>query len=614
MSKPRSSGPRRSTGSAISVASFDDEAAELEHFEESGAASVASTGASASTTTTKAKAKGKATGMYTKCNVCESTDMAAGMKQCKQHNRTVRNIFASLEGDDEGTQTFTEMRDTAPDLPPSQFASTVKEHEEKFPAPGRGKKRTNTKEQTAALVTKHRRTTGVRSGTRCLKMHEEQWLHHRVEIQRYPRPEAQSMWDRVKQSIDHKLCDQGGPMHSKHRQPMPTEDYEDFFRDIGLDTELEVKDKKPQTLSSEEQLAAMQDETMATGNISHTHSFFETQGASSASAFLLAGIAGVGGAIGATDSNENVFGKKIEQAKQAEKEKEKEKECTAKSKKKKVDLEGLQARATEKLTIVKQKNATKLVQAAKAHVYALEKTKNENGELRVGDLAGAVPGLERSMESMKFRFVLVEHLKADAAVPSADALKAAMTLPKMLNDLDALIAEVPSIDEADTAMSLDVMLKVGEHITDELAGDLLFSSFLKASGYKQQVAAPSSQVCLVKGFRTGLQKIREHHVRSEVLRNLLRDRVKHGKPLPFEADELEQVQSLSFLEGVGQYGLAMLTSTEEEIKAIDDQVKLVMDLITQLIDYAKKRCRRGCGVGQTPRRKGEEPARDRKEG
>ena len=169
MSKPRSSGPRRSTGSAISVASFDDEAAELEHFEESGAASVASTGASASTTTTKAKAKGKAMGMYTKCNVCESTDMAAGMKQCKQHNRTVRNIFASLEGDDEGTQTFTEMRDTAPDHPPSQFASTVKEHEEKFPAPGRGKKRTNTKSHTASIIQTHRKTSRVKSVTRFIK-------------------------------------------------------------------------------------------------------------------------------------------------------------------------------------------------------------------------------------------------------------------------------------------------------------------------------------------------------------------------------------------------------------------------------------------------------------
>ena len=564
----------------MSVASLDDEAAELEQLAAgSSAVSVeSSAGTAPSLRTPKAKAKSRALGMYANCNVCESTDMAPGMKQCKLHNRTVRNILASLEGDEEATKGFTQMRDAAPQHPPSQFASTVKEHEEKYPAPGRGKKRVNNKEQTAAVVQKHRKTTGVMSGTRCIKMHEEQWMHHRVELQRYPRAEAQALWDRVKQSIDQKFCDQGGPMHSKHRQPMPKEDYDDFYRDIGLDTELVVRDKKPQTVTGEQQLAEMQDEAMATGNISHTHSFFETQGASSASAFLLAGVGALGGPAGATDSNENVFAKKLEKAMQAEKDK--EKEDTPKLKKKKVDLEALQARATEKFTVHLQKSATKLEQAAKAQADALEKAKNESGELRVGCHAGAVPGLERSMETMKSRFVLVEHLKANAEVPKKEVMETTMPLPKMLNDLDALIAVVPS-DEADTPMTKEVMVKVGEAFTDELAADLLFSSFLKASGFKQQAAS-------AKGFRTGLQKIRDHQARSEVLRDLLRGRVKSGKPLPFEAEDVERVQNLSFLEIVEHYGLAMQTTTEEEIKCIDDEVKVVLDLTTQLVDYAKK--------------------------
>ena len=85
-----------------------------------------------------------------------------------------------------------------------------------------------------------------------------------------------------------------------------------------------------------------------------------------------------------------------------------------------------------------------------------------------------------------------------------------------------------------------------------------------------------------------MQKIRDHQARSEVLRDLLRGRVKSGKPLPFEAEDVERVQNLSFLEIVEHYGLAMQTTTEEQIKCIDDEVKVVLDLTTQLVDYAKK--------------------------
>ena len=44
----------------------------------------------------------KAQGIYKNCNVCGSTDMAKGMKQCKLHNKTVWTIVTSLDAKDKG--------------------------------------------------------------------------------------------------------------------------------------------------------------------------------------------------------------------------------------------------------------------------------------------------------------------------------------------------------------------------------------------------------------------------------------------------------------------------------------------------------------------------------
>lgn len=56
-------------------------------------------------------------------------------------------------------------------------------------------------------------------------MHEEEWMHYRCEIQRYPRPEAKSLWGRIKADIPDAETDAGGPAHSRHRQRMPTEEF-----------------------------------------------------------------------------------------------------------------------------------------------------------------------------------------------------------------------------------------------------------------------------------------------------------------------------------------------------------------------------------------------------
>ena len=74
---------------------------------------------------------------YENCNVCMDTDMAKGMKQCKKHNKVVRAIDDTLRSGDLINNTnkrkqFQDLRDNAPDYPPSQFSTTVLEFEEKF--------------------------------------------------------------------------------------------------------------------------------------------------------------------------------------------------------------------------------------------------------------------------------------------------------------------------------------------------------------------------------------------------------------------------------------------------------------------------------------------------
>ena len=81
----------------------------------------------------------KAQGIYKNCNVCRSTDMAKGMKQCKLHNKSVRSIVASLDAKDKqdggkARKEFEECRDRAPEHPPSEFSAAVFDIEEKIQA------------------------------------------------------------------------------------------------------------------------------------------------------------------------------------------------------------------------------------------------------------------------------------------------------------------------------------------------------------------------------------------------------------------------------------------------------------------------------------------------
>ena len=187
--------------------------------------------------------------------------MAAGMKQCKVHNKTVRAMLEQLSDEIPNGETqspkaqFVDLRDKAADEPPSEFAGIVVEFEEKHPAKGRGTKRGHTPEGSAALVQKHRRTTGVKEGIQLVMMHETQWMKHRTENQVYPKHEAEALWDRVKAAIAPDKTDQGGPEYSRYRQPMPEDDDIDYYSDVAQDKEPETRDSKKRKFDTEEEMA-----------------------------------------------------------------------------------------------------------------------------------------------------------------------------------------------------------------------------------------------------------------------------------------------------------------------------------------------------------------------
>ena len=97
------------------------------------------------------------------CNVCSSTDVATGSKQCQCHKRAVLAITESfsrigLSHEEQKARTdFKNMIIQAPDEPPSQFAATVLDFETTFPGRGQGKRRGHYMGATMNIIRKYQR-------------------------------------------------------------------------------------------------------------------------------------------------------------------------------------------------------------------------------------------------------------------------------------------------------------------------------------------------------------------------------------------------------------------------------------------------------------------------
>ena len=107
----------------------------------------------------------------------------------------------------------------------------------------------------------------------------------RVETHCYPWQEAKDMWDQIKAVVPESECDEKGPAHSKHRQPMPTRDYTSLAQSIAQLKELDVRSAKRQRLKGPEQLATLQ-QGLSEGHASFNNNIFAAAGGLGAAAVL----------------------------------------------------------------------------------------------------------------------------------------------------------------------------------------------------------------------------------------------------------------------------------------------------------------------------------------
>ena len=127
------------------------------------------------------------------CNVCTLLSVK-GKLQCRAHVAVVKHIVeylteGSARGDEamgDKLQEFNDLRENAPAEPPSEFASYVLAWEEKFPAPGRGKKRACNQCDAMQIHDRHIAKTSVEKGVRLVLMHQDGFVFRdRVFIQKY---------------------------------------------------------------------------------------------------------------------------------------------------------------------------------------------------------------------------------------------------------------------------------------------------------------------------------------------------------------------------------------------------------------------------------------------
>ena len=334
---------------------------------------------------------------YSNCNVCNDTDMAKSSKHCKKHKRTVEVMVESLKSDPEKLKEFTDLRDNAPDEPPSAFASSVTEFELKFPGRGSGKKRGHTTSDVVVTVTKHTASTYVKKGTRLVMMHQEQWMKHAKEKLVLPPNEAKLRWDNAEANTPKEATDQKGPAHSPLRLPMPKEDYVDGACEVGQSKEVNIESKR-QKITNEEQVAEKQ-KGLTDGHASFNNEMFKKVGGSAMAAVAAVGGTAIGslgqGSFGTIEQNSNIFAEQVKKLRD-----EKAKEESEKKPAKAIDVELSRNKLLEKLSTEKKKTAGKLTKMDDA----LRKAKEVAKQRIAGE--DAVPGLGRYFDTLKDREVL----------------------------------------------------------------------------------------------------------------------------------------------------------------------------------------------------------------
>ncbi|CAK0839299.1 unnamed protein product, partial [Prorocentrum cordatum] len=481
----------------------------------------------------KPKGCSKAAGTYTNCNVCGSTDMARGMKQCKDHNKSLK--------------AFCELREKAPEHPPSEFAALVCEFEQKYPAGGRGKKRGHTSASTAELVQKHTHTSGVQRGLRNVKMHEEEWMHLRVEIQRYPRAEAAAAWKAVKAAISPDLTDQKGPAHSPYRQPMPKEEYVDNYEDISQGNQLCVRPVK-KAKADVAAVESMQEE-LSKDLPAFSNKIFSGVGGSVAGVLSQAGLSGPSQSE-VRPGDKNVFSKQIAAA-IAEKPPQEETK-----RRKDVDVEVIRNRALEKLSSVRDKLIEKKNLAIAAREKAIQNSTDSEGKSRAdSSSASTIPGLSAVLQTMTGRALLLQTF------------------------IQAIGNRGPDAQEPDGAP------QTKPEAPELLLGEPFVKAVLEEAGY--DFGKKTYPDAMQDGAVKKLTIIQKYFVDKKVLQQALETRLANGGALPFESDQVQNVQPISYFDVMGSCCVPG-AKTVDDIKLVDESCNLSRDLAGNLIAFAKK--------------------------
>ena len=529
--------------------------------------------------TSAASGMSKASGKYLQCNVCDSYDMPASKskKQCKKHTRTLDTMLISLKemdtknGNTAAMDEFKQLRDTAPDHPPSAFASAVVEFEEKFPGKGRGAKRGHLATDVMQCIERHTASTQVATGGRMCKMHEEQWMHYATEVMRYPRPEAKALWDTTFKSTPAHMKDKKGPAHSPDRCWMPTEEYIDAATIMTHSKEVCVEGKRHKLDSSgglEEAQGRLHE-----GHASFNNAMFEQVGGAAMASFN-------SGFSTTIPERQNVFAKKLEEAAAAQaagKE-------TGKKKKAPADLDLARNKILQKATEHQTQASAKV---SKGKAYRRETL--EEGRRRIsGDRA--VPGLQKFIEVVETRAIFLEKQDpAQVGTPEEITnIKPAGTTSDKTKTLDKLLALAK---EAQLPKTVPVEKFKADF--EEYAATLEKDSFVAAAlvqiGAKSGVLGPTFAMGDVSAaILREVPQLRAHHILQDVLHQLVKEYAAQGKPIPVEED------AAGFLDTMFVYKLipsrVQAADTEEQLKEIETLMKTVMSSFSAVEIFVKKAC------------------------